>query len=141
MIIPMSDCLFCKIIAGDVPAEKVYEDEHALAFLDISPVNKGHVLVVPKEHSKNIFEISEETLRRLVHPLKIVSESVRNAVGAGGINIHWNNEAIAGQAVFHTHLHVIPRFEDDDVKLWKGSPYEEGEEETFGEKIRNAITQ
>ena len=117
---PMEDCLFCKIIAGSIPAEKVYEDEHFVAFLDIKPVNLGHTLLVPKEHSRNIFDTSDELLREAGPVLKKLSAAVKDATKADGITIGWNNEPAGGQLVFHTHLHVMPRFTNDGHVHWKG---------------------
>jgi len=116
-------CLFCKIISGEIPSSKVYEDENSVVFLDINPVNTGHILLVPKEHSRNIFDVKEETLKNLMPVLKKISMAVKEGVNADGVNVHINNEPTAGQVIFHTHLHIIPRFEDDGLKLWQGEPY------------------
>ncbi len=132
----MNDCLFCKIISGDVSASKVYEDERALAFLDIAPTNRGHTLVVPKEHHRNIFDTPPETMCHMMKTSKRVAELVRQATGAGGVNVYMNNEPAAGQVIFHAHIHIIPRFEDDELKLWKGGTYAEGEMEIVAEKIK-----
>jgi len=133
------DCLFCKIINGEVPSEKIYEDEHSFAFLDINPVNPGHTLLAPKEHSRNILDISEKSLGNITPLLKKISNAVKEGVGADGINIHINNEPLAGQVIFHTHIHIIPRFEKDGYKLWHGDPYKEGEALQTAEKIREEL--
>ncbi|MBI1999281.1 MAG: HIT domain-containing protein [Parcubacteria group bacterium] len=130
------NCVFCKIIRGELPAEKVYEDERAVAFLDIKPNNLGHVLLVPKEHARNIFDISEETLCKLVPPLKKISHAVKNATGASGINIAMNNELSAGQIIFHAHIHIIPRFEGDSTEH---KIYRDGEMGEIAGKIRSKM--
>lgn len=134
-----TDCLFCKIIAGEIPAEKIYEDEQTLAFLDITPVNKGHTLVVPKKHSRNLFDADDDTLAILLPVAKKVVRALQKSISAKGVNIHINNEPAAGQVIFHTHLHIIPRFSEDGLHLWKGHPYPEGEVRETAEKIKTAL--
>jgi len=134
-----ASCLFCKIGSGEIPAVNIYEDEHAIAFLDIKPVSYGHTLIVPKEHSRNIFDISDNTLQTIMPVVKKVATAVREGVGAGGINIHINNEPPAGQEVFHTHIHIIPRFSDDGKEMWKGKPYEQGEMEKIADSVRKYL--
>lgn len=104
------DCIFCGIAAGSIPAKKVYEDSETLAFLDISPRNPGHTLVIPKVHAESIFEISEEDLRSTISVVKKVSIAVREGTRADGISITSSNGKSAGQMVPHLHFHVIPRF-------------------------------
>lgn len=104
------DCIFCKIITGEIPATKVYEDEYSYAFLDAHPNTKGHTLVIPKDHFENIYGIPDETLCRLMISVKKISLAVKNGLEADGINIAMNNEAPAGQIIFHAHVHVIPRY-------------------------------
>ena len=96
----MDNCIFCKIISGEIPSSKVYEDDKVLAFLDISQATKGHTLVIPKEHVRNILEMS--------------ARAVQKATGAIGMNILNNNEEVAGQTVFHAHIHLVPRYGADD---------------------------
>lgn len=135
----MNNCLFCKIINGEIPSSKIYEDEHSFAFLDHNPVNPGHALLVPKEHSRNILDVSEETLKNIIPALKKISIAVKNGVSADGFNIHVNNKPAAGQVIFHTHFHIIPRFESDGHQLWRGTPYKEDEEKETAEKIQNKL--
>lgn len=116
----MSDCLFCKIISGDIPSYKVYEDDLVLAFLDIHPVNPGHTLVIPKEHASDIHENSIDVARALMDVAHKISPLIAKAVGAPAHNLTFNCGAASGQAVFHTHLHIIPRFEDDGHRMWQG---------------------
>lgn len=130
------NCIFCKIINGEIPSHKVYEDEDTFAFLDINPVNTGHTLLVPKKHSQNIFDIETETLQKITPILKKLSLSIKEAVGADGINIISNNGGAAGQLVFHLHLHIIPRFSDDGLKHWHGKNYSKEEMSETAEKIK-----
>src|SRR4051812_3172618 len=99
----MNDCIFCKIIAGEIPATKIYEDDICLAFLDIQPVNPGHTLVIPKGHHKNILEIPDETLKHISTILKKLGKAVMEGTRAEGINVTINTGSIAGQTVFHAH--------------------------------------
>ena len=114
----MEDCIFCKIIAGEIPSSKVYEDEQVLAFLDISQVTPGHTLVVPKEHFRNMLEMDREAASQLFACIPTIARKVMKATDAKGMNIINNNEEIAGQTVFHTHVHLAPRYtEDDDLNV------------------------
>jgi len=116
----MNDCLFCKIVSGEIPCHKVYEDKNYLAFLDVNPVNQGHTLVIPKQHSRNILEIDKEALQDMVVIVKQLSEKIKEKLKCDGINIMINNEPEAGQIIFHTHFHIIPRYKSDNLKLWNG---------------------
>lgn len=111
----MEDTIFTKIIKREIPAEIVYEDEDTIAFLDISPDASGHTLVVPKEPYKNIFDMSEDAFLPFMRTIKKVAHALTKAVGAEGVNIITNNEAAAGQIVFHAHAHVIPRRAGDGL--------------------------
>ena len=135
----MNDCIFCKIISGSIPSSKIYEDDTTFVFLDIRPTNRGHALVIPKEHYKNIFDTPEETMCALIKTSKKIASGVKSAVGADGINVYMNNDPAAGQVVFHTHIHIIPRFEKDGLKLWRGAPYKEGEEEKILKLIKEKL--
>ncbi len=134
----MSDSIFTQIIKGKIPSSQVYEDETTLAFLDIHPINKGHVLVVPKKQYRNIFDTPEETLAHMMVVAKKVAKSVKKAVKADGVNIIMNNEPAAGQMVTdHVHLHVIPRHIGDGFREWFGvGTYNAGEMDEYAEKIR-----
>lgn len=136
----VDDCIFCKIVAGEIPAAKIYEDEYALAFLDVNPNNHGHTLVVPKTHAKNILDVSEDALTHMMPAIKKVSKAVFEGMSASGLNITMNNERPAGQVIFHLHIHVIPRFEGDGLKVWtRKTPYKNDEMEQVAKKIRAAI--
>jgi len=132
-------CIFCEIVSGTIPASTVYEDDVFIAFLDITPVNHGHVLIVPKVHSRNIFDADDTVLSGLFPIAKKIASAVVAAIGAEGVNIHMNNEPPAGQAVFHSHIHVIPRFREDAIEMWKGHPYPEGMMEDIASKIKTAL--
>lgn len=110
----MTDCIFCQIIEGKIPASKVYEDNQVLAFLDITQVTKGHTLVVPKEHARNVLDMNEETAGALFAKVPAIARRLKDRLGAAGVNIINNNEEAAGQTVFHTHVHLLPRFDESD---------------------------
>ncbi len=114
----MDDCVFCKIIAGKIPAMKVYENDKIFAFLDIAPVNPGHTLVVPRSHHVDLLETPDDVLSDMITRTKKIAAAVVKAVKADGFNIGVNTKPAAGQAVFHTHLHIIPRFSDDGLRHW-----------------------
>src|SRR5680860_576806 len=109
-------CIFCKIIAGEAPCYKVYEDEHVLAFLDINPVNPGHTLVVSKKHFSNIEEADDETLCQVIKAIKKIGFSLKKNLAVPGYNVQANNDPAAGQVVAHLHFHVTPRYLDDCLK-------------------------
>jgi histidine triad (HIT) family protein len=109
----MSDCLFCKIIAGEIPCYKVYEDENVLAFLDIHPHAKGHTVVIPKKHAETVWDINTETFERVAAGLQTAAGKVQAQLKPDGMNIGLNNGKAAGQAVGHLHWHILPRWEGD----------------------------
>ncbi|MGD6965417.1 HIT family protein [Rossellomorea vietnamensis] len=117
----MSDCIFCKIIDGEIPSSKVYEDEHVLAFLDISQVTKGHTLVIPKVHKENVYELTEETAARIFSAVPKITNAIKAEYNPIGLNLLNNNGEDAGQSVFHFHLHIIPRYGQGDGfgAVWK----------------------
>ena len=135
----MEDTVFDKIIKREIPAEIVYEDADTIAFLDIAPTNPGHTLVVPKQASRNIFDISEEDWLAVMKVVRKIAHAVKGAVDAEGVNITMNNEPAAGQEVFHSHIHIIPRFSTDGFGLWPKKEYKEGEKQEIAEKIRTEL--
>lgn len=135
----MEDSVFTKIIKREISSEIVYEDEDTIAFLDIAPANPGHTLVVPKKPARNVFDIDEENWTDLYRTVRRVAPAVRDAAGAAGVNIIMNNEAAAGQEVFHAHVHIIPRFAKDGLTPWPKKEYGEGEKAAVAEKIRAAL--
>lgn len=110
----MENCIFCSIIQGDIPSSKVYEDEQVLAFLDISQTTKGHTLVIPKQHVRNLLEMTAETASHLFARIPKITRAIQSATGATAMNIINNNEALAGQTVFHAHVHLVPRYNEED---------------------------
>ncbi|MDP2630515.1 MAG: HIT family protein [Candidatus Uhrbacteria bacterium] len=133
------DCIFCKIIIGELPSWKIYEDEHTLAFLDIFPVHKGHALVVPKKHCTDFVSADPECLRHVHEVAQKVAKAVIAGTNADGCNVTTNNGVAAGQEVFHLHWHIIPRFENDGLHLWPQSQYADGEKETVQENIKKHL--
>lgn len=132
------NCLFCKIVKGEIPSHKIYEDENFLAFLDINPVNKGHTLVIPKKHSRNFLEMENSLIKELFILIKKLAQQIQEKVGADGINILSNNEKDAGQIIFHTHIHIIPRFEKDGFQHWQGKEiYSKEQLEETKEKLNS----
>jgi histidine triad (HIT) family protein len=121
-------CLFCKIIAGELPAEIVDQDEHTIAFMDINPATRGHALVIPRRHSRDLLEIGEEDLRATTLAAQRLAHRVHERLGADGVNLLNCRGPAAWQTVFHFHLHVIPRYDDDPLRLpWRpqrGDPTE-----------------
>lgn len=130
------DCLFCKIIAGEIPSHKVYEDDQVLAFLDINPVHPGHTLVVPKKHSESLLDTDDEILARLVAVSKKVAQAIMTGLDYPSFNLIVNNGKIAGQIIPHLHFHVVPRKAEDGLKNWSGKEYADGEAEVIIEKLR-----
>ena len=110
----MSDCIFCQIVSGQIPSSKVYEDEEVLAFLDITQVTKGHTLVISKKHYRNMLEMDAEAASSLFARVPKIAKQLQEKLGSSGINIINNNEEAAGQTVFHTHVHLLPRFDESD---------------------------
>lgn len=115
------DCIFCKIIAREIPAAIVYENEHVLAFLDISQVTKGHTLVIPKKHEKNVYELSEASAEHVFRSIPKIANAIKTQFEPIGMNLLNNNEEAAGQTVFHYHIHLLPRYEHGDGfgTVWK----------------------
>ena len=111
------DCIFCKIVAGEMPAEIVQEDEHTLAFMDINPWTRGHALVIPRTHSRNLYEVGDDDLGRTMAAAKRLAERMRERLDTDGVNLLNACEPAAWQTVFHFHVHVIPRYEDDPLQV------------------------
>lgn len=134
------DCIFCKIVKGDIPCAKIYDQGGVFAFLDIAPVNKGHALVVPKKHYATLFDLPPDLGRELLSALKTVGRAVMTATGAAGLNLGMNNYEVAGQLVHHAHFHLIPRHAGDGLSLWTQHAYESAEEmQKLAQAIRSAI--
>ena len=122
------NCIFCKIVRGEIPCCKVYENDLVLAFLDLAPFNYGHTLVIPKQHSHSITTVPEEYLAAMMKAAARIAPAILRVTKAGAFNLLLNNGSVAGQEVPHVHLHIIPRFVDDAVLLHAGKKaYGEGE--------------
>ena len=135
------DCIFCSIVAGDIPAATVYEDEHVFAFMDIAPANPGHTLVIPKQHYRNIFDMPAEVGSKIMKAAVPLANAIRTALNPDGLNLFQSNEAAGFQTVFHFHLHLIPRWEGDPLARLSWRP-SEGDMEEIGNiaaKIREAL--
>lgn len=111
------DCIFCKIAAGEIPSSTVYEDENFRAILDFGPAAKGHTLVIPKDHSENLLDVSPETAKKALSVISKTANAIKDAMGCDGINVVQNNGEAAGQTVMHLHFHIIPRYNNDNVNI------------------------
>ncbi|MBI2355843.1 MAG: HIT family protein [Candidatus Doudnabacteria bacterium] len=132
-------CIFCKIVNKEIPAEIVYEDDSVVAFLDIRPVSKGHTLVVPKKHSNDFLSTEDDVLEALIPEIKKIGAAVMKAVGAHGMNISTNHGAAAGQVVFHLHFHLIPRFSNDNLMPWPHGDSEPKNRQELAEEIKKLL--
>ena len=133
------DCIFCKIIAGEIPSHTVYKDEKIIAFLDIAPVNNGHILVIPRAHYANLEEIPEGLLCDLMKVVKRIGHALKSGLGVEGYNVQENNDPVAGQIIPHIHWHIIPRNSGDGLKLWPQHKYETGQAEGIIKKIKSKL--
>ena len=109
----MTNCVFCKIVAGEIPAHKIYEDDVVFAFLDIKPHTKGHTVVIPKKHGVSAFDFEDNVLSSVVNGAKSVMKKVKEVLNPDGFNVGWNDGSAAGQVVPHLHIHVMPRWNGD----------------------------
>ena len=117
------DCIFCKIVAGDIPSTRVFEDERTIAFMDINPGTTGHLLVIPREHAKDLLEIDSEDLAACAQTAQRMARRVNERLGADGVNLVNSCGSAAWQTVFHFHIHVIPRYAGDPLRLpWQPAP-------------------
>jgi histidine triad (HIT) family protein len=135
----MQDCIFCRIVAGQLPAARVLETPGVLAFLDIAPVHYGHTLVIPKAHYQNLLDLPDELWQEMGQVCRRVARAVQSSLQAQGFNIGMNNFAAAGQEVFHAHVHVIPRYEGDGLRLFPQKDYRPGEMEKTAAQLREAL--
>jgi histidine triad (HIT) family protein len=131
------DCIFCKIVAGEIPAQIVAEDERTIAFMDISPATRGHVLVIPRRHTRDLLTIDAEDLQATALAAQRLAQRVHDRLGADGVNLLNSRGEAAWQTVFHFHLHVIPRYEDDPLRLpWEPSPGDKDEIAAVADELR-----
>lgn len=130
------DCIFCKIANGEIPSTTIYEDDYHRVFFDIAPASKGHCLIVPKDHYDNIFDLDEQAAGRLFGLAAKVAAGLKSEVGCEGMNIVQNNGEIAGQTVFHFHMHLIPRYVGDTVNVgWKPGEADMDELKVLAQKV------
>lgn len=130
-----SSCLFCRIVAGEIPSYSILETETMIAFLDIFPTSPGHTLVVPKTHTPTIMETDDALLADWIQTTKRVAQVIKTATQADGINIMQNNGEAAGQVIHHLHMHVIPRYLNDGLKHWPGHPIDKEEGKVLAERL------
>ncbi len=136
----MSRCEFCSIIRGESPAEVLFRDEHAIAILDIRPIHRGHVLVIPVRHSGDFLDVPAADCDGLFRALRVVTRGVVDAIRPPGFNVFSNNGKAAGQSVFHFHFHVTPRYHDDNIRfVLELKSYQPNEMSEYGRRIREAI--
>ncbi len=110
----MENCIFCKIVKGEIPAAKIYENEHVMAFLDISQVTEGHTLIIPKKHVQDVFSLTPEIASEIYRVVPEITQAIKKSLRPMGLNILNNNGEFAGQSVFHYHVHLLPRYDEND---------------------------
>ncbi|HLC62048.1 MAG TPA: HIT family protein [Candidatus Nanoarchaeia archaeon] len=136
----MEDCIFCKIIEGKIPSAKIYEDGKVICFLDIMPANKGHCLVIPKNHSKDLSDMKDEDAEAAIKAARKVAKALSLSLGCQGFNLVMSNGLEAGQVVFHSHIHIVPRFKNDGLKIkWPHTKYKDGEMKEYADKIKKFL--
>lgn len=134
------DCIFCKIAKGDIPSATIYENNDLKVFLDAAPANKGHALIVPKEHYDNIFQLDAETAGKIFSMATVVARAIREETKCDGMNIVQNNGEAAGQTVNHFHLHIIPRNSGDEVTVsWKPHDVNPDEQSELAKSVKKKI--
>ncbi len=137
---PVLDCIFCRIVAGDIPALLVLDAPDALAFLDVGPLAPGHCLLIPKTHYESVLDIPAERIAGLTRHLPVLARAVMESVDATGLNVLQNTGAASGQAVFHLHFHLIPRIDGDRLGYrWNAGAYDAGEGERIQAAVRGAL--
>ena len=134
------NCIFCKIIKKEISSSIIYENKDFIAILDINPTNKGHTLIVIKDHYRNLKDFPDNKGNELIKFAKKVSNALIKATNADGFNFSMNNEAPAGQAIFHAHFHLIPRFKDDGLRHWPHKQYQNNEAKELASKIKKLIS-
>ncbi len=135
----MPDCIFCRIASQAAPAVRILETPGILAFLDLAPVHYGHTLVIPKAHYQNLLDLPDELWLEMGQACRRVARALRTSLAAQGFNLGMNNGAAAGQVVFHAHIHMIPRYLTDGLRLFPQQSYRPGDLEKTGEQLREAL--
>lgn len=133
------NCIFCKIISGEIPSRTIYEDSDFKVILDVNPASKGHALILPKDHCANIYEISEELLVKAVKLAKKLASHMTEVLHCDGLNVLQNNGEVAGQTVFHFHMHLIPRYENmknKDLLNWTHEEFTDDEQDEICRKLQ-----
>lgn len=134
------ECLFCKIIRGEISSKKVYEDEETMAILDINPASEGHMLVMPKKHSETIFDVKDDDLKAAIATVKKMCDAIKETLSPDGINVLQNNGQQAGQIISHIHFHVVPRYKTDKIVIgFPRNPTNESELNETLEKLKDAV--
>ena len=133
----MQDCIFCKIIAGELPGQIVDSDDRTISFMDISPATRGHALVVPRKHARDLLEVDQDDLKATIVAAQRLARRVKERLGVDGVNLLNSCGQAAWQTVFHFHIHVIPRYDDDPLRLpWKPEPGDSDEIAAAAEQLR-----
>lgn len=130
------DCIFCKIVEGSIPSYKIFENEHVLAFLDITQGTKGHTLIIPKKHVRNVYDLDEETIVEVFKVVPMIARALKDAFHPIGLNIVNNNDQPL-QSVFHFHIHLIPRYEEDGMKLSTVNNYGKFDDQHFNSLVES----
>ena len=139
-IMRKDDCIFCKLANGDIPTNALYEDDIVKAIFDLSPASKGHIIILSKEHYDNIYAIDEKTAAHVFKVATKLAKAIKEALNCDGMNILQNNGEIAGQTVFHFHIHIIPRYVGDNVKFtWSQGKISEDEIKDLTKKIQDSF--
>jgi histidine triad (HIT) family protein len=131
----MNNCIYCKILKGELPTIKVYEDDDFIVIQSLNQVSIGHSLIIPKKHSKNILEMDSKLGCKLLQLIQKIGNACMTGLGAKGFNIGVNTNSVAGQAIMHTHIHIMPRYEKDSLLMWKEKNVSEEDRLIFAEKI------
>ena len=135
-----TNCIFCKIANGDIPSSTIYEDDFFRVILDLSPATKGHALILPKQHMANIFEMDDATAEKIFVLAKRIAKAMKSALNCDGLNIVQNNGEVAGQTVFHFHMHIIPRYDNDGQHItWIPGTSEAEEREAIANQIKSLL--
>lgn len=135
-----TNCIFCKLALGELSSATIYEDELFRVILDISPAVKGHALLLPKRHIKNLFDLDGKESELALDVIRKVSTAIKKTLNCDGINVLQNNGAAAGQSVLHLHFHIIPRYDNDNLTIpWRLLSYSEGEANQIAEKMKQAL--
>ena len=136
----MNECIFCKIVTKEIPAEVLYENEYVISVLDINPIHLGHALILPKQHCKDFLDLPDDTYQSLLQATKVVTQALVQSLKLEAYNIFSNNGTIAGQSVFHFHLHITPRYRGDNIRFVLNlKKYSDGEMKEYGTMIRKFI--